>query len=190
MVDGGSTDATVQTARPLADLVLLANRGRAAQMNAGAKVARGDILLFLHADTRLPSDAVETVQRVLADGRPAWGRFDVKINSKHRLLRVVAWCMNLRSRLTGVATGDQAFFVRRNLFEAAGAFPELALMEDVALSKILKCTAPPICLRTRVITSGRRWEAKGVVRTILLMWLLRFGYWLGCNPALLARFYA
>jgi len=180
VVDGGSSDGTPDIAAGLCDRVLSAPRGRAAQMNAGARVAIGDVLLFLHADTRLPSDADALVCN------SAWGRFDVEIEGRHPLLPVVACAMNLRSRLTGIATGDQAMFVRRSLFPG---FPEIALMEDVALSKALKKIDPPSCLRARVITSGRRWEAHGVLRTIFLMWRLRLLYFLGASPEALARKY-
>jgi rSAM/selenodomain-associated transferase 2 len=185
VVDGGSEDATRETAAPLADRVLLASRGRARQMNAGAKSATGDALLFLHADSRLPERADALIFSALE--RRAWGRFDVRIEAAHPLLRVVGCAMNLRSRLTGVATGDQAIFVRRDAFPG---FPEIALMEDVAFSKRMKRQSPPACLRERVLTSGRRWERQGVLRTMLLMWRLRLGYFLGMDPDELARRYA
>jgi len=180
VVDGGSSDGSADIAAGLCDRVLSAARGRAAQMNAGARVANGDVLLFLHADTRLPADFVIPDACVL-------GRFDVRIDGRHPLLKVVACAMNLRSRLTGIATGDQAIFVRRAIFPG---FPEIALMEDVALSRILKKIDPPSCLRERVVTSGRRWEAHGVLRTIFLMWRLRLLYFLGVSPDALARKYA
>jgi rSAM/selenodomain-associated transferase 2 len=189
VVDGGSRDATVDRARPLADRVLTAPRGRGTQLNAGARAARGRVLLFLHADTRLPPGAVEAVLGALAAGR-AWGRFDVEITGSHPLLRLVARLVNARSRLTGIATGDQAIFVTRAAFEAAGGFPDVPLMEDVALSSALRRAGGPACLRLRVRTSGRRWESRGVVRTILLMWWLRLLFWLGRDPAALARRYA
>ncbi len=189
VVDGGSDDGSRAVAAPLADRVLAAPRGRASQMNAGARAARGDVLLFLHADTRLPDGAAARVLDGLAAGDRAWGRFDVRIAGAGALLRIVARGMNLRSRLTGVATGDQAIFVRRDAFEAAGGFPALALMEDVALSKRLRRASRPLCLRARAVTSSRRWERGGVVRTILLMWRLRLAYALGADPARLARDY-
>lgn len=190
VVDGGSADGTAALAAPLADAVLRAPRGRAAQQNAGARAARGAALLFLHADTGLPPGAVDAALAALAPGGHAWGRFDVEISGRSPLLRVVAWCMNLRSRLTGIATGDQAIFVRRDAFEAIGGFPALPLMEDVALSRALLRVGRPACLRARARTSGRRWERRGVLRTIGLMWLLRAGFWLGVDPARLARRYA
>lgn len=187
VVDGGSRDATVEKARPLADRVIVAAPGRAVQMNAGAGVATGDLLLFLHADTRLPPAARRALTEGLAATGRCWGRFDVRIAGRHPLLPVVAGMMNLRSRLTGVATGDQAMFVTRAAFAAAGGFPEIALMEDVALSKCLRRIGPPLCLRARVTTSGRRWEANGALRTIVIMWGLRLGYVLGVAPARLAQ---
>ncbi len=184
VVDGGSDDASVALAEPLADRVLHAHRGRAAQMNAGARAATGDAIVFLHADTRLPPHADERVLSALE--KNLWGRFDVEIEGRHRMLPVVAAAMNLRSRLTGIATGDQAIFVRRADFPG---FPEIALMEDIALSRALKRRGPPACLRHRVRTSGRRWESRGVLRTILLMWRLRALFWLGVAPERLARRY-
>jgi rSAM/selenodomain-associated transferase 2 len=184
VVDGGSEDSSASIASPLADRVLRAPRGRAAQMNAGAHAASGDVLVFLHADTRLPPQAEQKIFSALAKHR--WGRFDVEIEGRHPGLRVVAAAMNLRSRLTGIATGDQAIFVRRAEFPG---FPEIALMEDVALSRLLKRRGRPACLRSRVRTSGRRWESRGVLRTVLLMWRLRLLYWLGVPPERLARQY-
>jgi rSAM/selenodomain-associated transferase 2 len=189
VVDGGSSDATVQRARLRADRVLKAPRGRASQMNAGAEKASGDVLLFLHADTRLPAAAELVVLGGLERSGRAWGRFDVTISGRHPLLAVVARMMNLRSRATGIATGDQAIFVKRDAFVAAGGFPAILLMEDIALSKRLKRVGRPLCLRERVVTSGRRWERHGVLRTVVLMWRLRLSYFLGADPALLARRY-
>lgn len=188
VVDGGSADGTVAAATPHADRVIESPRGRARQMNAGAAAASGDALLFLHADTRLPEGADGLVAAALA-GRD-WGRFDVSIEGRSRWLPVVAAFMNARSRLTGIATGDQALFVRREAFEAAGRFPPIPLMEDVALSKALKRRGPPACLAQKAVTSGRRWERHGPVRTILLMWRLRLAYFLGADPARLAERYA
>jgi len=186
VVDGGSSDGTVERAAPHADLVISARRGRASQMNAGAARARGEIMLFLHADTRLPESADALIVEGLQRLRRGWGRFDVAISGSHPLLRVVAWLMNARSRLTGIATGDQAIFATRSLFTAAGGYPDIALMEDIALCKRLKRFGPPLCLRHRLTASGRRWEKHGVVRTILLMWRLRLAYWLGADPRKLA----
>lgn len=189
VVDGGSTDGTPATAAPHADSVETAPRGRAAQMNAGARMARGDVLLFLHADTRLPDAADSLIKDALADASRPWGRFDVRIDPPRPLLRMVAWSMNLRSRLTGIATGDQAIFVRREVFERVGGYPQIALMEDVALSRALKRIGAPVCLRAWVSTSGRRWEKEGTVRMIFLMWRLRLAYFLGTDPDELAARY-
>jgi rSAM/selenodomain-associated transferase 2 len=189
VVDGGSRDGTPGAAQPLADRVLVAARGRAAQMNAGAEAAAGEVLLFLHADTRLPPGADRAVLDGLAASGASWGRFDVRIEGRSPLLALVAWLMNLRSRLTGIATGDQAMFVTRAAFARAGGFPVLALMEDIALSKRLRRVSPPLCLRARTVTSGRRWESRGVVRTIVLMWWLRLRYVLGASPERLRRIY-
>lgn len=187
VADGGSSDATRALAAGHCDLVLEAPRGRASQMNAGARAASGDALLFLHADTRLPPGGDELIFSSLKSH--AWGRFDVRIEGAHPLLPLVAAAMNLRSRLTGIATGDQAIFVTRSLFTAAGDYPDIALMEDIALSARLKRFGPPLCLKHRTTTSGRRWEKHGVLRTIVLMWRLRLAYWLGTDPAKLAPRY-
>jgi rSAM/selenodomain-associated transferase 2 len=189
VVDGGSQDGTPELAAPLADRVLVAACGRASQMNAGAAKAHGDAFLFLHADTRLPPDADHLVVERLARSGRAWGRFDVTIAGRHPLLVVVGNMMNLRSRLTGITTGDQAMFMTRAAFDHAGGFPNIPLMEDVALSSRLKRLGRPLCLRERVVTSGRRWEQHGVMRTILLMWRLRLAYFFGARPAVLARWY-
>jgi rSAM/selenodomain-associated transferase 2 len=188
VVDGGSRDETRSLAAPLADRVIQVPRGRAAQMNAGARAGTGDALLFLHADTLLPEGALEAVESAIGAGRE-WGRFDVAISGADPLLAVVAAFMNARSRLTGIATGDQAMFATRAAFEAAGGFPLIPLMEDVALSRALARRSRPACLRERVVTSGRRWERRGTLRTILLMWRLRLAYALGADPHRLARRY-
>jgi len=185
VADGGSEDATRELAAARADRVISAPRGRARQMNAGAAVASGEAMLFLHADTRLPANADDLIAHSLI--KNLWGRFDVAIEGRSALLPVIAWFMNLRSRLTGVATGDQAIFVRRGAFPG---FPEIALMEDVAFSKAMKRRSPPACLREQAVTSGRRWERHGVLRTMLLMWRLRLAFFLGAAPDELARRYA
>ena len=189
VVDGGSQDATVQRARIRADRVVLGPRGRALQMNAGAEKATGDVLLFLHADTRLPSMAEMLVLDGLARSGRDWGRFDVKIAGRSPLLRIVGLMMNLRSRITGIATGDQAMFVKRDTFQKVGGFPPIPLMEDIALSKALKRIGRPLCIRRRAVTSGRRWDKDGVLRTVVLMWRLRLAYAFGADPAMLARRY-
>lgn len=188
VADGGSRDTTVALAAPLADAIVTAPRGRGSQMNAGAAVATGDVLVFLHADTRLPADADTLIRDGLERTGRVWGRFDVRIAGTHPLLRVIAAMMNLRSRLTGIATGDQAIFVTWAPFGAG--FPDIALMEDIAISRRLKRIGPPLCIAAGpVVTSGRRWERHGVVRTIVLMWSLRLAYWLGASPDWLARRY-
>lgn len=189
VVDGGSTDGTPAIAAPLADRILRAERGRAAQQNAGAAAARGKVVLFLHADTRLPEGADHAVRAALIGGGRGWGRFDLRLSGRHPLLRVVERLISLRSRLTGIATGDQAIFVRRELFERVGGFPEIPLMEDLALSRLLRRVSRPACIRRPVVTSSRRWESRGIARTVLLMWRLRFEYWLGVDPLRLAERY-
>lgn len=190
VVDGGSTDDTLEKACPLADMALTSTRGRARQMNAGAAQAGGDVLLFLHADTRLPEDGIPALLKGLAKSGKVWGRFDVRFSGRHPLLRMVAYMMNWRSRITGIATGDQAMFVRREAFQALDGFPDIPLMEDIALSSALQSGfGSPLCLRRRVVTSSRRWEEYGILRTILLMWQLRLAYFLGAAPEHLARQY-
>jgi rSAM/selenodomain-associated transferase 2 len=184
VAEGGSTDGSRELARPLCDRLVSAPRGRALQMNAGAREAGGEVLVFLHADTALPPDATEVIVQSIK--HHVWGRFDVEIEGSHPLLKLIAWSMNLRSRLSGIATGDQAIFVRRDAF---AGFAQIPLMEDIAFSKAMKRRGPPACLRSRVLTSGRRWEARGVLRTIVLMWRLRLAYALGADPARLAEKY-
>ncbi|MDP3699686.1 MAG: TIGR04283 family arsenosugar biosynthesis glycosyltransferase [Hylemonella sp.] len=198
VADGGSSDGTRDlvhafAARRSGVQWLDAPRGRARQMNAGAQVsvdAGGETpLLFLHADTALPSDADSLIATALADGRHHWGRFDVAIQGRHWLLPVIAFFMNRRSRASGIATGDQALFMTRAAFEAVRGFPDQPLMEDIEISARLKRLTPPACLRARARTSGRRWETHGVWRTVLLMWRLRLAYWRGVPAAQLAERY-
>jgi rSAM/selenodomain-associated transferase 2 len=189
VVDGGSRDGTPELARPHADRVIGSARGRAVQMNAGAAAAGGDVLLFLHADTRLPPEADRLILDGLARSGRCWGRFDVRLSGTLPVLRMVEGLMNLRSRLTGVATGDQAIFVARETFEAIGRYREIPLMEDIALSASLKRVGRPLCLRAPVVTSSRRWERDGVWRTILFMWRLRVAYFFGADPRRLAKRY-
>jgi rSAM/selenodomain-associated transferase 2 len=187
VADSGSRDGTPALAAPFADRMVAAPRGRGVAMNAGAAAGSGDRLLFLHADTTLPENADLLIAAALQE-RP-WGRFDIRIGGRHPFLAVVARMVNLRSRLTGVATGDQAIFVTRAAFAAVGGFPDLPLMEDVALSRRLKRLSRPHCIGTPAVTSGRRWEHHGVIRTIVLMWRLRLAYYLGVEPARLTRAY-
>lgn len=189
VADGGSQDGSAVMAGVYGYRVIHASRGRAVQMNAAAAAATGDVLLFLHADTLLPEDSVSLIRQALTDPRVRWGRFDVRIAGAPWMLPVIAFFINVRSRLTGIATGDQAMFVRRQDFERIGGFPEQPLMEDIALSRRLLAEAPPACLRPPVTTSGRRWESRGVWRTIFLMWRLRWAYWRGVAPDILAREY-
>ena len=188
VADGGSSDGTAALAEPGADRVIAAPRGRARQMNAGAAVAQGEVLLFLHADTVLPPGADRLIQQAMADGA-VWGRFDVGIRGRSRWFPVIAALMNTRSRLTGIATGDQAIFVRREAFLQLGGYADQPLMEDIELSRRLRGQAAPACLRERAWTSGRRWEQRGVWPTIVLMWRLRWRYWRGESPEALARAY-
>ena len=188
VVDGGSRDGTRSRCEGAADALLTAPRGRARQMNAGACAAAGDALLFLHADTLLPPDAHALVAAALA--QRAWGRFDVRIDGRSRWLPVVAALMNLRSRLTGIATGDQALFMRREAFNAVGGFPDQALLEDVEICRRLRQhIGMPVSLRAKVVTSGRRWDGRGAWRTIMLMWRLRWLYWRGVSADRLAAAY-
>lgn len=189
IVDGGSNDGSAAIAECAGFTVPRSARGRARQMNAEATAATGNVLLFLHADTGLPDGVQQLVNHALADGRHVWGRFDVHIAGKSFMLRVVATMMNLRSRLTSIATGDQAMFMTRQAFEAVGGFPEQPLMEDIELSKRLRQRSRPVCIARQVTTSGRRWESRGVWRTIFLMWRLRWAYWRGVPASELARAY-
>jgi rSAM/selenodomain-associated transferase 2 len=188
LIDGGSSDATKQIAAPWVDRIIDSDRGRARQMNAGAKAARGDAFLFLHADSLLPADADKFIGEALASNRQ-WGRFDVIISGGHFMFPVIAGFMNLRSRLTGIATGDQGIFVTRAAFEQCGGFADQPLMEDIEFCIRMKPISPPACLKSRITTSGRRWEKHGVWRTILLMWRLRFQYFMGATPAQLHAAY-
>lgn len=189
VVDGHSTDATRDLATPLADRCITAGPGRAAQLNAGAALATGSLLLFLHADTTLPPDAMLTLTALAGRQTALWGRFDVALAAPGFAFRLIETMMNLRSRITGVATGDQAMFVTPGLFEQIGGFPPIPLMEDVALSKRLRREYPPHCLRSTVRTSARRWQRNGVLRTVVLMWGLRLAYVCGVSPARLHAAY-
>ncbi|WP_461534699.1 TIGR04283 family arsenosugar biosynthesis glycosyltransferase [Spongorhabdus nitratireducens] len=188
LVDGGSEDHTCELATPLVDQVVTSGRGRALQMNTGARTASGDVLLFLHADTTLPKDGVEQVIENCSNDN-GWGRFDVKLTPGHFLFPLIGFMISLRSRITGIASGDQAMFVTRELFNQVGGFPVQPLMEDIELSRQLKHIMAPQCLKSQVITSSRRWQEYGVVSTILLMWRLRLRYYMGAAPETLAQEY-
>jgi len=190
VVDGGSHDDSREVVARVPGARWLASpRGRARQMNAGARASRGDVVLFLHADTVLPDGAGAAIRAALADPGVVGGRFDVRLDSRRPLLAVVAWMMNQRSRLTGLATGDQAIFVRQSVLDALGGYADIPLMEDIELSRRLKRCGRVAALRLRVTTSARKWEREGVVRTIVLMWTLRLLYALGVAPARLHRWY-
>lgn len=189
VVDAGSPDGTARKAAPLCDRVIESGKGRAAQMNAGAGAARGNLLLFLHADTQLPEKALAELRNFYAHSERSWGRFDVRLNGYRMVFRVIAWFMNRRSRLTGICTGDQALFVRRGVFEALGGFREIPLMEDVEITSRLRLVSRPFCIRAPVVTDSRRWEQEGIWRTILLMWWLRWRYWRGESPQSLVKSY-
>ncbi|MCK0716251.1 TIGR04283 family arsenosugar biosynthesis glycosyltransferase [Chromohalobacter sarecensis] len=188
IVDGGSQDDTLTRVTPLASRVIQSPPGRARQMNAGADAARGNHLVFLHADTQLPPHADRLVMNALSrDHR--WGRFDIRLQGRHPMLGVIAFAMNHRSRLTGIASGDQTLFMTREAFDTAGGFPDQPLMEDIEMSRRLKRLSTPACLREKVTSSGRRWDRDGAWTTIRLMWRLRFRYWRGESPETLAREY-
>lgn len=189
VADGGSSDHSAALALAGCAKVVNAPRGRALQMNAGAAQARSDVLLFLHADTTLPDGADTLIRQALTGGSQVWGRFDVTITGRPAMLKLIAALMNLRSRLSGIATGDQAMFMTRAAFDAVGGFPVQPLMEDIEMSRRLLKLSRPACLRVKVLTSGRRWESRGVWRTVLLMWRLRFAYWRGAAPERLAELY-
>jgi rSAM/selenodomain-associated transferase 2 len=189
VVDGGSSDGTRETCLSLGVKILTAPRGRAAQMNYGSGQATGDVLLFLHADTRLPPTAFSDMRDALGDPRCVGGRFDVQLDGDHWMLRVIGAMISLRSRLSKVGTGDQGIFVRREVFQRMGGFPEIPLMEDIAFCRALKRLGAVACLKSKVITSARRWELNGVWRSIFRMWTLKSLYLLGVSPHRLKRFY-
>lgn len=190
VVDGGSTDHTAEICRQIGVELLVSERGRARQMNFGAARARGEALLFLHADTQLPASALSDIAAALGAARHLGGRFDVDLEGNHWMLKIIGPLINWRSRATGVGTGDQAIFVRREIFERLGGFPDIPLMEDIAFCRALKRLGGVACLRSRVVTSARRWETDGVWRTILRMWSLKACYLAGVSPMRLKKFYA
>jgi len=188
VVDGGSSDETVTIATPLVNQLIETPRGRALQMNAGAAIAKGEWLLFLHADTQLPFK-LQTLINILQGTNRQWGFFAVKLSGKAFVYRVIEWAISWRSRLSSVATGDQSIFVRREFFERVNGFPSIALMEDVAFTKLLRKLGPALFIQTPVLTSSRRWEQRGVLKTVLLMWQLRLAYFFGASPAKLSKLY-
>ncbi len=193
VVDGGSTDNSLKLVREAAaheviDSVVVSEPGRALQMNSGAAIATGGVYLFLHADTILPDNALNLVSS-FDHNKHYWGRFDIRLSSDRTIFRLIEHLVNLRSRLTSIATGDQAIFIEHELFKSIGGFPEIVLMEDIAISRLLKKQLIPVCLKTKVATSSRRWETNGVVATVLLMWKLRLYYFFGVSPEKLARLY-
>ncbi|NQD93591.1 glycosyltransferase family 2 protein [Pseudomonas sp. CrR25] len=188
VVDGGSDDATCTLAAAQVDRLLESEAGRARQMNAGAAVARGAYLWFLHADTRVANESMQRLREALRE-QPVWGRFDVRLSGRAAALRLIGAMISWRSRLTGVATGDQGIFVARATFEALGGYADIPLMEDLELSRRLKRLARPRCLRPPLSTSSRRWERHGIWRTVLFMWRLRLAYYCGASPDQLAREY-
>lgn len=190
VVDGGSQDRTVEIAGQFPVLLIHSERGRARQMNRGAAQAGGDVLLFLHADTRLPATAFTDISEALSEARYLGGRFDVVLDGAHWMLPLVGRMISYRSRLSKVGTGDQALFVRREVFQRMGGFPDIPLMEDIAFCRTLKRLGEVACLRSRVVTSARRWEVDGLWRTILRMWTLKTLYLVGVSPARLQQFYA
>ena len=190
VVDGASRDRTREISEQLGAVVITSAAGRARQMNCGARLASGEILLFLHADTRLPRGAFDEIVAALKDPRYVGGRFDVDLDGNHWLLKIIGAMINHRSRITKVGTGDQAIFVRRELFVRMGGFPDLPLMEDIAFCRALKRLGGIACLRSKVRTSARRWETEGVWRTVIKMWTLKLLYFAGVSPVTLKRFYA
>ena len=188
LIDGGSDDATPSVAEPFVDRIYYTCASRARQMNLGASHSTGEMLLFLHADTRVPDDIDRIINRAIG-GRSGWGRFDISLSGANPMLRMIEAGMNLRSRLTGIATGDQGLFVSRDWFDSVEGFPNQPLMEDIALSRSLKHLAPPVCLKQRLITSSRRWERYGVVRTMVKMWYLRAAYYFGVSAERLVKQY-
>ena len=189
VVDGGSSDDTVQLATALADRVVVAGAGRAQQMNRGAELASGEMLLFLHLDSELPEGAMEFIEQLCGSIANHWGWFDVRLSHPGFAYRVIARFMNLRARLSRVCTGDQALFLSRPLFKQVGGFPELPLMEDVAMSKRLRQLSTPVVCKQPIIASTRRWEERGMLRTVLLMWKLRLLYFFGVSPERLVTLY-
>lgn len=189
VVDGGSDDDTLSLASPLSDILIKTKKSRAIQMNTGAAQATGECLLFLHVDTFLPANVAELFFQI-DNCKKLWGRFDIKLSGTNFLFRIIETCMNVRSRLTGIMTGDQVLFISRELFSEVGGFPEIALMEDITISKKLLDLAKPVCLKEKVLSSSRRWEKNGIIKTVFKMWLLRLLYFFNFDINKLARMYS
>lgn len=187
VVDGGSQDGTLESIKEACCQIISSPSGRAKQMNAGAQIANGDVFVFLHADTRLPETAIKSITKSIQ--KYSWGRFNVSLSGSHTLFRIIETMMNIRSCITGIATGDQCIFVKKDLFIEKGGYPDIPLMEDIAISKRLKGNSMPSCLKDKVITSSRRWESKGILTTIMMMWYLRLAYFMGVSPDKLYRSY-
>lgn len=188
--DGGSSDDTAHIARAHGAQVLVCAKGRARQMNAGAAASDSHLLVFLHADTQLDETVVERLWSLAVSELSVWGRFDVRLSGPGAALRVIETCMNLRSRITGIATGDQVMFCSSDLFRSVNGFADIALMEDIELSAKLRRLQRPLCCVERVCTSSRKWREQGIVRTVVLMWRMRLAYAMGADPSHLAKIYA
>lgn len=187
--DGGSTDGTIKLAAPLADQIICSAKGRASQMNAGAKKTSGDILWFLHADTLIPENPDTIIFNHLQNSSKVWGRFNIRLSGQHLLFRIIEFMMNTRSCITGIATGDQGIFVKRETFEKQDGYANIALMEDIEFSNRFKKISSPVCIKQKLISSSRRWEQNGIVKTVFLMWQLRLAYYFGTSVNKLARKY-
>lgn len=185
VVDGGSQDSPESVVESFGVIYLSSEPGRAKQMNAGAARAAGDVLLFLHGDSQLPTGFDKLIKDAMNHAH--WGRFDVRLSGSHPMFRVIEWMMNHRSKLTGICTGDQGIFVQSEVFKQTGGFPDIPIMEDIELSKGLP--GAPYCIRQKLATSSRRWEQNGIWKTIVLMWTLRLRYFLGARPEQLVKQY-
>lgn len=189
IVDGGSQDNIFEISKSYTDAIFISEKGRAHQMNTGAKQASGDVLWFLHADSLIPNHADEFIINALQTTRSVWGRFNIQLSGIHWVFRIIEKLINSRSLLTGIATGDQGIFVLRTEFEKINGYANISLMEDIHLSKRLKKISRPACLKENIITSSRRWESNGIIKTVILMWCLRFAYFIGTPTNKLAKLY-
>lgn len=189
VVDGGSTDNTIHCIKDSVDQLVISSAGRAVQLNSGAEVAHGNLLLFLHADTILPNGAIQQLLKETRQKNLCWGRFNITLGGSGLMFRIIETMMNWRSCITGIVTGDHAMFVSKALFKKVAAYPEIELMEDIAISKKLKKHDAPICIKKTVVTSSRRWQDHGVMKTVLLMWKLRWAYFFNEEPKILAEKY-